>query len=116
MMHPISQPVSWAPPAEVVRAIPIGAIHDYLTRRGWVQMPSIRPTSRYYENAGLPMDDGKPLYLYFPASDHFIDYPLRVLDFIEAQARFLDVHPNTILTELTGPTSPAVTPPQSAAG
>jgi hypothetical protein len=90
----------------VVRTIPVDAVHDYLTRRGWVQRPSSRPTSRYYEHPGLPLDSGKPAYYYFPASNHFIDYPLRVLDFIEAQARLQDVHPDTIFRELLGEATP----------
>jgi hypothetical protein len=94
--------VSWAPKPDVLKAIPVSAVHDFLTRRGWVQKPSDRPTSRYYEHSTMRLDDGRPMYYYFPAADHFIDYPLRVLQFIENEARFWELNPWAILTELTG--------------
>jgi hypothetical protein len=111
------KPVSWEPPPDVLRAIPISTVHDYLTRRGWVQMPSSLPAFRYYEHSRLRTDDGRPVRYYFPASDHWADYPLRVLDFIEAQAQLRDVHPNVVFRELTGEAAPpADDPPHSAAG
>ena len=94
--------VSWAPKPEVLQAIPVVAIHDYLIRRGWVQQPSPRPTSRYYEHSTMRLDDGRPLYYYAPASDHFPDYPLSVLSFIENQARSWDLDPWAVFRELTG--------------
>lgn len=90
------------PKPEVMAKIPVSAVHDFLTRRGWVQKPSSRPTSRYYEHSEMRLDDGRPLYYYFPASDHFVDYPLRVLDFIEDQSRFWELTPDAVYNELTG--------------
>jgi len=108
--------VSWAPPPETLKTIPIAAIHDYLTRRGWVQMPSTMPQFRYYENPELLTDEGKPLYYFFPASDRTNEYPLNVLHFIEGQSRFQQVHPTVIFQELTGTVpSPATTTVQAVA-
>ena len=64
--------------------------------RGWVQKASSLPTSRYYEL------DGSSLHSFFPASDHFADYSLRVLDFIANFARFYELDPHAVLTELQG--------------
>jgi hypothetical protein len=90
------------PKPETLQAIPVNAIHDFLTRRGWVQKPSLRSTSRYYEHSEMFDDDGHRLYFFFPASDHFPDYPLRVLDFIQGQARFWDLTPEAVFNELIG--------------
>jgi hypothetical protein len=80
----------------------VDAVHNFLTRRGWVQQPSSLPTHRYYEHSEMFDNEGRRLYFYFPASDHFIDYPLRVLDFVENQAHVWDVTPQAVLDELTG--------------
>ncbi len=65
-------------------------------------MPSARSTSRYYEHSEMRLDDGRPMYFYFPASEQLVDYPIRVLDFIEAQSRFWDLDPWAVLNELKG--------------
>ena len=97
-----SREVSWAPKPEVLKAIPLSAIHEFMTRRGYLQKPSSIPELRYYEHTEMRFDSGQPVHYYFPASEHFVDYPLRVLDFIEAQAHFWELNPWAILTELTG--------------
>lgn len=94
--------ISWSPKPEVLQSIPVSAVRDFLTRRGWVQKPSSRPTSCYYEHPERRLDDGEPVHYYFPASDHFADYPLRVLDFIENFSRYCELDPQAILTELQG--------------
>ena len=86
----------WAPKPSVLQAIPVSAVDDFLTRREWVQKPSSLPTSRYYELKG------SALHYFFSASDHLADYPMRVLDFIENFARFYDLDPHAVLTELQG--------------
>jgi hypothetical protein len=92
----------WQPKPEVLQAIPVNATHDFLVRRGWVQQPSPRPTSRYYEHPEQRLTDGRPLHYFFPASDHFADYPARVLDFIENFAQYYNLDPHAILAELQG--------------
>jgi hypothetical protein len=94
--------VGWEPKPEVLQAIPLSAIDTFLVRRGWVQKPSSRPTSRYYEHPDRRLDDGRPLHYFFPATDHFADYPLRVLDFVENFARYYELDPHAVLAELQG--------------
>ena len=86
----------WPPKPAVMQAIPVTAVHDFLTRHGWVQKPSPRPTSRYYELRDTT------LHYFFPVADHFADYPLLVLNFVENFARFYDLDPHAILAELQG--------------
>lgn len=94
--------ITWAPKPEVLGAIPSSSIHDFLLRRGWEQKPSSNPEFRYYEHSEMRLDDGRPMYYFFPASDHVIDHPIRVLYFIENQARFWDLDPWAVLNELKG--------------
>jgi hypothetical protein len=98
----IDRPLRWEPKAEVLQTIPVSAIDTFLVRRGWLQKPSPRPTSRYYEHVEQQFGDGESLHYFFPASDHFADYPLRVLDFIGNFARYYNLDPHAILTELQG--------------
>lgn len=94
--------MTWPPKPEVLQKVPVNAVHDFLLRRGWVQKPSERSTSRYYEHSEMRTVDGQPLHYFFPADDHFADYPLRVLDFIENNSRFYELEPQAVLTELQG--------------
>lgn len=111
------QEVSWAPPPEATGSIPLAAIHDYLTHRGWVQKASDMPLFRYYEHPKRRLDDGRPVHYYFPAVDSTPDYPLSVLRFIEAQARAQKIHPYDIFNELKAASAaPTGEPVQSAAG
>ena len=111
--------VSWAPPADAMRAIRIGAVYDYLAQHGWVEKASNRPWFRYYEHGKRRLDDGRPVHYYFPAltddDKAGIDYPLSILQFIEAQARYQQAHPYDIFNELKAAT-PAGAAVQSAAG
>ena len=59
----------WLPKADTLKAIPLSAIHDFLTRRGWVQKPSPRSTSSYYEHSTMRLDDGR-VALEQPLSAH----------------------------------------------
>lgn len=94
--------VNWGPKPEVLKAIPVSAIHDFLTRRGWVQAPSSISQMRYYEHSEMRFDSGQPMYYYFPATDQFPEYQACVLGFIENQARFWKLDPWAVLKELTG--------------
>lgn len=92
----------WQPKPDEIKDIPVGALHDFLTRRGWIQQPSTIPTMRYYEHSTMKLDDGRPLYYSVSASDHFPDYPLRVLQFVEDQAGFWELDPWAVIAELKG--------------
>ena len=98
----IEYPTVWVPRAAVMQAIPVSALHDFLTRRGWSQKPSPYPTLRYYEHPEYRSTDGRPVPCTFPASDHFPDYPLGVLQFIEHYAVNWQIDPHAILAELQG--------------
>lgn len=91
----------WEPKAEILQRVPVSAAHDFLVRRGWEQKPSTITTMVYFEQTPQ-RDSSKPLYYYFPASDHFVDYPLRVLEFIENWARYYQLEPHAVLAELQG--------------
>jgi hypothetical protein len=108
----MDQSTNWPPKPEVMQKIPPESIHDFLIRRGWVQMPSDRSTSRYYEHPEMRTVGGRPLHYFFPASDYFADYPVRVLDFIENFARYYELDPYAILTELQG--GPVAEPVQTS--
>jgi hypothetical protein len=94
--------MTFSPKPEVLKAIPVSAVHAFLTRRGWVQKPSSRPRFRYYEHSEMCFDSGKRMSDYFPEASDSPDYPLSVLDFIENQSRFWDLDPQAVLTELQG--------------
>jgi hypothetical protein len=69
--------VSWAPKPDTLTKIPVSA-------------------------SEMVDDDGKRLEYRFPAADTSADDPLSVLHFIENEARFWELDPWAILTELTG--------------
>jgi hypothetical protein len=94
--------VSWAPKPDTLTKIPVSAVHDFLTRRGWVENVASRDRFRYSEHSEMVDDDGKRLEYRFPAADTSADDPLSVLHFIENEARFWELDPWAILTELTG--------------
>ncbi len=92
----------WPPKAEILQRVQVSAAHEFLVRRGWEQKPSPRRTSHYFVHPVLRYDSGEPFHYYFPASDHFADYPMRVLDFIENWARYYELDPVAVLAELQG--------------
>lgn len=98
----IDRSAVWIPKPAVMQAIPVAAMHDFLTRRGWVQKPSPQPALLYYEHAERRFSDGRPIPCFVPASDRSPDYPLRVLDFIENQAVNWGMDAHAILAELQG--------------
>ena len=94
--------VYWGPKPGVLEAIPLAAVHAFLTRRGYAQRASSMPDMRYYELATERFDDGRPVHYFFPATDQFDGYPDSVLGFIEAQANLWDLDPWDVLAELQG--------------
>lgn len=107
----IDQRSLWQPRAAVMQAIPVTALHDFLTRRGWIQKPSQYPTRRCYEHLEHQFEDGRPVPCYFPASEQLADYPLGVLQFIENYAVNWQIDPHAILAELQG--GPVAEPAQA---
>ena len=87
---------------EDARSVTVAAVDAYLSRHGWMQKASPRPTSRYYEHPELKDDQGQPLHLFYPASEHFADYPLRVIDTVSSLASLYDTTPEAVLRELLG--------------
>lgn len=94
--------IYWGPKPADLQAVRLAAVHEFLTRRGYAQQPSSIREMRYYEHAAERLDDGRPLYYFFPASDHFVEYPDCVLGFIEAQAKLWGLDPWDVLAELQG--------------
>jgi hypothetical protein len=98
----IDRSTVWIPKPAVMKAIPVAAMHDFLTRRGWLQKPSSQPGLRYYEHPERKFGEGRLVSCFIPASDQFPDYPLRVLDFIENQAVNWGMDAHAVLSELQG--------------
>ncbi len=94
--------LSWAPKPEVFQAIPPDAIDAFLLRRGWVRKPSSTSLMRRYEHSERRLRDGNPTYYVFPDIDTSDDYPDSVIRFIENFARYYDLDPHAILSELQG--------------
>ena len=98
-MHPS---VPYWPPDKMA-AIPLTAVHDFLARRGWVLKDTKRlgGTARYYEHSTWVYDDGEVMHYYFPNSEHYADYPLRVLDLIRAMGDIHDLPYDQVYRQLT---------------
>lgn len=55
----------------------------------------------YFEHEEMLLDNGNPVYYYFPASDQSKVYPLDVLTFISSQSKLRDMTPEDVYRELT---------------
>lgn len=89
--------------ADEARLVTVEAIRRYLLNRGWVQKPSHRSASNYYEHPDMVADNGNPIGVYASKTDRLIDYPLRVLDFISVMCQLYHLRPPEVYAELTAP-------------
>lgn len=62
--------------------IRVADLRTYLLSKGWRIRPFKRSEAIYFE--GPPADDGTPLVLLIPASEHLRDYPLRIEETLNA--------------------------------
>lgn len=92
----------WAPKPEVFQAISPDAVEAFLTRRGWVRKPSPIPLMRYYEHSERRLTDGRPSFYVFPNIETSDEYPDCVRRFVESNARYYELDPHAILSELQG--------------
>jgi len=83
-----------------VQGIRVRELAEYLTQRGWVELPSNRERTRYFEYPKRLDVEGKPLRYYIPISEKYDDYWHRVIDFLNAQAHFQKVSPKQIYDEI----------------
>lgn len=68
---------------EQLRAVTVEAVRDYFARRGWT------PTERAGGGLLFRNSDGPGTY-FFPDSDTYYDYPLRVEDLLMARSKLED--------------------------
>jgi hypothetical protein len=105
--------VSWAPKREVFQAISPDTVGVFLMRRGWVRKPSVVSLMRRYELPGRFFTGGEQMFYMFPDIDTSDEYPSCVKGFVENFARYYDLDPYAILSELQG--GPVAEPAQTPA-
>ena len=89
------------PRQDELRSITRPAVHNYLVHHGWILRDAVERGLDYYEHSEMLLDNGKPVYYYFPATDKSPSYPLDVLTFISSQSKLRDMTPEDVYRELT---------------
>jgi hypothetical protein len=86
----------WVDPR--VQIVRVADVQSYLRRRGWAQRAAPRPQQLAFEEpAGSP--DGQAI-VYLPASEHFADYPQRILEVITELAEIEDRYAVDVLNDI----------------
>ena len=89
--------------ASLERAVRVADLRAYLLAKGWKTKPFKRPQVIYFE--GPVDDDGRPLVLLLPASEHLRDYPLRIEEIVNTLS-ILENRPTAeIVRNIITPTS-----------
>jgi len=89
------------PKPNELRRITTQTVRNYLERHGWIFKDTRGYGLSYYEHPEMLLDNGNPVYYYFPTSDKSSSYPLDVLTFISSQSKLRDLTPEDIYHELT---------------
>jgi hypothetical protein len=84
-------------------AVRVADLRAYLLSKGWRVKPFKRTEVVYFE--GPPDDDGRPLVLLLPASEHLRDYPLRVAEILKTLGIVESRPVDEIVRNIVTPTS-----------
>ena len=92
--------------ASVARIVRVADLRAYLLAKGWTIKPFKRDQVIYFE--GPADDDGRPLLLLVPVSEHLRDYPLRIEEILNTLS-VLEKRPfEEIVRNVVTPTSDIV--------